>query len=172
VTQVVVLAAAVGMVLLLDTLSPTSVQAFQITKGYQQSRTAVWTGKQEKQRTDQNILVIGKLQSIAVPSNRQLMALKKSQNDEPSIDSRSLPSKSTPPPTTTTSTMTRRKMVTTTTSTMSPPTSSPLPPVLQEITDERMEFRIKLGRAMDTLRRDMSDILTKSPGKSYSKTMI
>ena len=61
---------------------------------------------------------------------------------------------------TTTSTTTTTKRTTTTTTTT-------LPPVLQEIADERMEFRIKLGRAMDTLRKDMSDILTKTPGMFF-----
>jgi hypothetical protein len=39
-----------------------------------------------------------------------------------------------------------------------------LPPVLQQIADERREFQLNLGRAMDTLRSDMPDILTKKPG--------
>ena len=39
-----------------------------------------------------------------------------------------------------------------------------LPPVLQDIANDRMEFQRKLGKAMDTLRRDMQDILTKTPG--------
>jgi hypothetical protein len=39
-----------------------------------------------------------------------------------------------------------------------------LPPVIQQIADERAEFQINLGRAMDTLRRDMPDILSKTPG--------
>jgi hypothetical protein len=39
-----------------------------------------------------------------------------------------------------------------------------LPPVLQQIADERREFQLNLGRAMDTLRSDMPDILVKKPG--------
>jgi hypothetical protein len=39
-----------------------------------------------------------------------------------------------------------------------------LPPVLQSIADERREFQLNLGRAMDTLRSDMPDILVKKPG--------
>jgi hypothetical protein len=39
-----------------------------------------------------------------------------------------------------------------------------LPPVLQDIANDRMEFQRKLGKAMDTLRKDMQDILTKTPG--------
>lgn len=39
-----------------------------------------------------------------------------------------------------------------------------LPPVIQQIADERAEFQINLGRAMDTLRRDMPDILSRTPG--------
>jgi hypothetical protein len=39
-----------------------------------------------------------------------------------------------------------------------------LPPVLQEIANDRMEFQRKLGKAMDTLRKDMQDILIKTPG--------
>jgi hypothetical protein len=39
-----------------------------------------------------------------------------------------------------------------------------LPPVIQQIADERAEFQINLGRAMDTLRRDMPEILSKTPG--------
>jgi hypothetical protein len=39
-----------------------------------------------------------------------------------------------------------------------------LPPVLQQIADERREFQLNLGRAMDTLRSDMPDILWTKPG--------
>lgn len=39
-----------------------------------------------------------------------------------------------------------------------------LPPVLQEIAYDRMEFQRKLGKAMDTLRKDMQDVLIKTPG--------
>ena len=40
-----------------------------------------------------------------------------------------------------------------------------LPPVIQSIADERAEFNMNLGKAMDTLRKDMPDILHKKPGK-------
>lgn len=40
-----------------------------------------------------------------------------------------------------------------------------LPPVLQQITDERRNFQRNLGKAMDTLRKDMPDILKSQPGK-------
>ena len=40
-----------------------------------------------------------------------------------------------------------------------------LPPVLQEITNERKNFQMNLGKAMDTLRKDMPSILKKMPGK-------
>jgi len=38
-----------------------------------------------------------------------------------------------------------------------------LPPVLQEITNERKNFQMNLGKAMDTLRKDMPSILKKMP---------
>mmetsp|Transcript_6065 Transcript_6065/g.16973 ORF Transcript_6065/g.16973 Transcript_6065/m.16973 type:complete len:234 (+) Transcript_6065:50-751(+) len=38
-----------------------------------------------------------------------------------------------------------------------------LPPVLQQIADERREFQMNLGKAMDTLRKDMPYILKRSP---------
>jgi len=38
-----------------------------------------------------------------------------------------------------------------------------LPPVLQDIVDERREFEMNLGKAMDTLRNDYPDILHQSP---------
>ena len=41
-----------------------------------------------------------------------------------------------------------------------------LPPVLQQITDERRNFQMNLGKAMDTLRKDMPYILKRTPGKS------
>ena len=44
-------------------------------------------------------------------------------------------------------------------------TSSNLPPVLQQITDERRNFQVNLGKAMDTLRKDMPYILKDTPGK-------
>jgi hypothetical protein len=40
-----------------------------------------------------------------------------------------------------------------------------LPPVLQQIADERREFQVNLGKAMDTLRRDMPEILKQAPSK-------
>lgn len=40
-----------------------------------------------------------------------------------------------------------------------------LPPVIQQIADERREFQVNLGKAMDTLRKDMPYILKRSPGK-------
>jgi hypothetical protein len=39
-----------------------------------------------------------------------------------------------------------------------------LPPVLQQITDERRNFQRNLGKAMDTLRKDMPYILKRQPG--------
>jgi hypothetical protein len=38
-----------------------------------------------------------------------------------------------------------------------------LPPILQDIADERREFEINLGRAMDTLRKDYPTMLRKTP---------
>lgn len=40
---------------------------------------------------------------------------------------------------------------------------STLPPVIQDIVDERTEFRLNLGRAMDVLKRDYPEILRRSP---------
>jgi len=40
---------------------------------------------------------------------------------------------------------------------------SNLPPVLQQITDERKNFQVNLGKAMDTLRKDMPYILKQTP---------
>mmetsp|Transcript_10729 Transcript_10729/g.15787 ORF Transcript_10729/g.15787 Transcript_10729/m.15787 type:complete len:254 (-) Transcript_10729:88-849(-) len=40
---------------------------------------------------------------------------------------------------------------------------SELPPVIQEIVDERNEFRLNLGRAMDVLKKDYPEILRRSP---------
>ena len=45
---------------------------------------------------------------------------------------------------------------------------SDLPPVLQQITDERKNFQMNLGKAMDTLRKDMPYILKDTPGKYSS----
>jgi hypothetical protein len=39
-----------------------------------------------------------------------------------------------------------------------------LPPVLQQITDERKNFQMNLGKAMDTIRKDMPYILKRTPG--------
>ena len=41
--------------------------------------------------------------------------------------------------------------------------TSELPPVLQDIVDERREFEINLGRAMDTLRKDYPHLLYRAP---------
>jgi len=43
---------------------------------------------------------------------------------------------------------------------------SDLPPVLQQITDERKNFQVNLGKAMDTLRKDMPYILKETPDYS------
>jgi hypothetical protein len=43
-----------------------------------------------------------------------------------------------------------------------------LPPVLQHITNERAEFQLQLGKAMDTIRSDMPDILWRKPGTSLT----
>lgn len=51
------------------------------------------------------------------------------------------------------------------TSSSSSNSNQSLPPVLQQIVDEQMEYRINLGRAMDTLRKDMPDLLTRTPGE-------
>jgi hypothetical protein len=40
-----------------------------------------------------------------------------------------------------------------------------LPPIIQQIADERQEFNMNLGKAMDTLRKDMPEILKSLPGK-------
>ena len=50
-------------------------------------------------------------------------------------------------------------------------TPTPLPPVIQQIADNRAEFQINLGRAMDTLRRDMPEILSRNPGKGFELQM-
>ena len=47
-------------------------------------------------------------------------------------------------------------------------TGSNLPPVLQQLTDERRNFQVNLGKAMDTLRKDMPYILKETPGKLKS----
>ena len=43
-----------------------------------------------------------------------------------------------------------------------------LPLVIQQIADERQEFNMNLGKAMDTLRTDMPEILRKAPGTFLS----
>ena len=45
-----------------------------------------------------------------------------------------------------------------------------LPPVIQQIANERAEFQINLGRAMDALRKDMPYILSQTPG-AYTLTV-
>lgn len=40
-----------------------------------------------------------------------------------------------------------------------------LPPFLQEMVNERRNFEINLGRAMDALRKDYPYMLYKTPGK-------
>ena len=42
---------------------------------------------------------------------------------------------------------------------------SELPPVLRDIVDERNEFRLNLGHAMDVLKQDYPEILRRAPGK-------
>jgi hypothetical protein len=41
-----------------------------------------------------------------------------------------------------------------------------LPPLIQQIADERREFQVNLGKAMDTIRKDMPEILKSAPGKT------
>ena len=52
----------------------------------------------------------------------------------------------------------------TTSATKFPSIGTNLPPVIQQIANERAEFQINLGRAMDTLRKDMPYILSQTPG--------
>ena len=55
----------------------------------------------------------------------------------------------------------------TTASTLCTVTSTPtadLPPVLQQLVDERRVYEMNLGKAMDTLRHDYTVILTHTPG--------
>ena len=47
-----------------------------------------------------------------------------------------------------------------------------LPPVIQQIANERAEFQINLGRAMDTLRKDMPYILSQTPGNVHQITFL
>lgn len=49
------------------------------------------------------------------------------------------------------------------TSSSSSSSSSCLPPVLQDMVDERREFELNLGRALDTLRKDYPTMLHKTP---------
>lgn len=42
--------------------------------------------------------------------------------------------------------------------------TSSLPPLLQNMADERREFEMNLGKAMDTLRKDYPTMLHKTPG--------
>jgi hypothetical protein len=43
--------------------------------------------------------------------------------------------------------------------------SRSLPPLLKNMADERREFEVNLGKAMDTLRKDYPSMLHKQPGK-------
>ena len=45
--------------------------------------------------------------------------------------------------------------------------SSTLPPILQDMANERKNFQMNLGKAMDTLRKDMPEILKTAPGKFF-----
>lgn len=45
-------------------------------------------------------------------------------------------------------------------------TTSELPPVLKEIVDERREYELNLGKAMDTLRKDYPELLRRKPDYS------
>merc|ERR1712127_151806 len=45
-------------------------------------------------------------------------------------------------------------------------TTSELPPVLKEIVDERREYHLNLGKAMDTLRKDYPELLRRKPDYS------
>merc|ERR1712232_791698 len=45
-------------------------------------------------------------------------------------------------------------------------TASDLPPVLKEMVDERREYHLNLGKAMDTLRKDYPEILRRKPDYS------
>lgn len=49
---------------------------------------------------------------------------------------------------------------------------SSLSPVIQGIVNERQEYHIKLGRAMDTLKKDMQTILTEKPGKPFLRDYL
>ena len=47
-----------------------------------------------------------------------------------------------------------------------------LPIIIQQIADERQEFHMNLGKAMDTLRKDMPDILKSPPGKCCERRIL
>jgi len=51
-------------------------------------------------------------------------------------------------------------------------TSNELPPVLQDIVDERREYELKLGKAMDTLRKDYPELLRRKPDYSIYHEVI
>ena len=44
-----------------------------------------------------------------------------------------------------------------------------LSPMLREIVDERREFQMNVGRAMDTLRKDYPDLLKREFGESKKR---
>ena len=48
-----------------------------------------------------------------------------------------------------------------------PPSTSDLPPVLQSLVDERREYELNLGKAMDTLRKDYPYMLQRTPGTYF-----
>ena len=47
-------------------------------------------------------------------------------------------------------------------------TTRDLPPLLQTLADERREYELNLGKAMDTLRKDYPTMLYKTPGRFYA----
>lgn len=55
------------------------------------------------------------------------------------------------------------EVIATSTSTEPTTTTTELPSILQDIVDERREFEINLGRAMDTLRKDYPHMLYRAP---------
>lgn len=50
------------------------------------------------------------------------------------------------------------------TKTSSSSSTTDLPPLLQNMANERREYEMKLGKAMDTLRKDYPNMLHKTPG--------
>ena len=50
--------------------------------------------------------------------------------------------------------------------------SGSLPPFLQDMADERREFELNLGKAMDTLRKDYPNMLHKTPGKKGESLIL